>query len=111
MTEQTKKMVIIRPATYEALSKHSEKSGVKIDGGMNLPIGDKLAIFVDDDVAAVLGTDPDATILKAIGVLSGDDIVFAGGECPSCCENRVDYLANDEGHINCQTCQNEYDIS
>lgn len=38
------------------------------------------------------------------------DVVYAGGECPKCGENRVDYLANDDGFITCATCGHKYDL-
>jgi uncharacterized Zn-finger protein len=40
-----------------------------------------------------------------------EEIVCPGSECPSCGENRVDYLVwiNDE-EIECQTCKNMYKL-
>ena len=42
--------------------------------------------------------------------LSEYDVVFSGGECPNCEENRIDRLQNDDGVITCLDCGTVYYI-
>jgi rubredoxin len=38
------------------------------------------------------------------------EVVYAGAECPKCGENRMDFLAIDEGEVTCATCGNVYEV-